>query len=98
MNQIVRTRLSGAIAFASLPLLSQTTPARKPAFAVVPIRPSPANGGFRSFGTRGNSFTISELLPFRARSGRDMIAAQPSHRGGARRDRFHLDNWQLNIK
>jgi uncharacterized protein (TIGR03435 family) len=47
-----------AFAFAVIPLLSQTTPA-KPSFEVVSIKPSQPNLGIRGGGPRGDRFTMS---------------------------------------
>ena len=47
-----------ALAFAVIPLLSQTTPT-KPSFEVVSIKPSPPNFGIRGGGPRGDRFTMS---------------------------------------
>src|SRR5262249_8447490 len=47
-----------AFAFAVIPLLSQTNPA-KPAFEVVSIKPSAPNLGIRGGGPRGDRFTMT---------------------------------------
>src|ERR687888_532182 len=48
-----------AVAFAVVPLLSQTTPVSKPSFEVVSIKPSPPDNGLRGGGPRGDRFTMT---------------------------------------
>ncbi len=45
--------------FAAMPLLPQTSPAPKPSFDVVSIRPSAPNLGIRGGGPRGNRYSMS---------------------------------------
>jgi uncharacterized protein (TIGR03435 family) len=49
-----------SFAFAVVPLLSQTSPAQKPSFEVISIKPSAPNpGGIRGGGARGDKYTMS---------------------------------------
>jgi uncharacterized protein (TIGR03435 family) len=51
-----------ATAFATVPLVSQTTsPAAKPSFEVVSIKPTAPNVGLRGGGPRGDRFTVTGL-------------------------------------
>ncbi len=50
---------AGAFVFAAIPLLSQTTPAKKPSFEVVSIKPSAPNLGIRGGGPRGDRYTMT---------------------------------------
>jgi uncharacterized protein (TIGR03435 family) len=49
-----------AFAFAVVPMLSQTSPAQKPSFEVISIKPSAPNpAGIRGGGARGDKYTMS---------------------------------------
>ena len=51
--------MTGALAFAVIPLLSQTSPTPKPSFEVTSIKPSAPNLNIRGGGPRGDRYTMS---------------------------------------
>src|SRR5690349_5194778 len=51
--------LTFALAFAVIPLLSQTTPSQKLSFEVISIKPSAPNLGIRGGGPRGDRYTMT---------------------------------------